>query len=469
MKLSIALSICIAVLAFLAAPSPVAAQDEPEVAPAETSSDLCECIPVSIEAPMIESVGDFVRASGGLVLRSHKRRITASEAEYNMATATGVFENVTFTTCCRETKPDYRIEAREVTLLEGNRLRARGVSVYLGRLKVLALPSMKLRLGGATATTQVFPRPSFSKDEGLSVAQKLVLADSDRLRAMADLRLSTGHGIQGEVHNILGIDGKLTGFPGRFLTYESLRSNALTMHVGPENPCSETDEREPPDTARLRQFGVFSLNQETYSVRDTGLLVFRQPEVGLQYIGRQLGLAGARLHPRLEIYPELTASWGRFRESPGQVGFTDRSRFGLLTGINLISFGPYTAIQPAVEFSVARYGTGDTYTTSAYGIDASHLSRNGSLTAVRYINRRESGRTPFEFDRVQVFREIQGAVQTRVGRWHTLGLVAGYDLDRESVYDWGVLYGYRTDCIATSLSWRNLERKISFDVRLIAK
>ncbi|MGB9620636.1 MAG: hypothetical protein ACPL7K_09510, partial [Armatimonadota bacterium] len=354
-------------------------------------------------------------------------RLQASEVLIETGPGTGRMKDVTFTTC-EKLSPDYRLQARELSLLPGNRIHARGASVYLGRFKVFTLPSVKLAIGRKGFSADTFPRPAFDKDEGFGIAQKLALIDTDRLQVNADLRVTVRRGLEGELESVWGVDGDLTGLPGRYLTYESLRSSVLTM---PRTFSREFYQYGPASTghiARLRQFGRFSLRQRTYDVRNTGLLLYRQPEIGLAYTAPALNLTRTCLDPRLEIYPTVNVSWGRFRETPGPPAFMSRTLAGVVVGANIVPLGPRTAIQPLIACTAAAYEGSKHYGTTAYAIDVSHILSNGSVASLRYIKRRESGASPFLFDTINIIRELQTAFQIRVGS-EVVGFVAGCDAD----------------------------------------
>ena len=134
--------------------------------------------------------------------------------------------------------------------------------------------------------------------------------------------------------------------------------------------------------------------------------------------------------------------------------------------MNLLPLGPRTAVQPVFAYSAFRYQGGMSYTTSACAIDAGHVFRDGSVVSLRYIKRSQSGESPFLFDTINISREFQGAFQARLGS-QVLGFVAGYDADKGGIYDWQVLCGYHTDCLAAWLTWDNLLKRLAFDVALI--
>lgn len=432
-------------------PQPVCISDQPEK--------------ISVEAREWGLLGSKIWADGNVLFQRGSTRLRASTAEYDYNTRTGTMRDVIFTTCTAK-RPDYHLRASEVTLLPNRKLRARNASLYLGNLRVLTLPSIKLRTGGASASTNVFPTPGFNKDEGFTLSQVLRIIDNDQFHTTADIRLTTKDGVQGQLNGEYGIDGNLDHFPGRFLTYDSLRSNVLDLPKQPVGGSCPPEMLEPTDAARLRGFGSFTLKQRTYDIENDNLVVYRQPELGLRYIGRQLNFTKTKLDPRLDIYPEVIASWGHYKEVPSSVGFIDRDQLVATASLNIIPLGPSTTLQPVISHAWSAYSNSDSYQQSAFAVDASHLFVNSSFASIRYIARSQSGVTPFQFDDVDIYHEFQGAFQANFSK-HTIGLVLSYDIDNDDFYDWEAVYGWRSDCLASWIRWSNRIQRLSFHVTLI--
>ncbi|MCX8053410.1 MAG: hypothetical protein N3B12_06350 [Armatimonadetes bacterium] len=467
---------CLWAIAFVAilvcAGEPLFGQACP-AAPVKPSTITLEVAP----GGSILNKGPLINASGGVFLASGRYKIRASEALFDARLRTGALRDVEFTTCDK-LNPDYRFSARELSLLPLNRIHAKRASLFLGKVKVVTLPSVKIAVGRKGYSTDTFPRPGFDENEGFGLAQKLALVDTDRLQLNADVRLTVKRGLEGELDDTWGIDGDLVSLPGRFLTYESLRSSALTMpRTFGRRGCEQQsaglsfEDGQEVNTgdgriARLRQFARFSVKQRTYDIRNTGLLVYRQPEIGLSYTAPSLNLTRTCLDSRLEMYPTISVSWGQFREAPGSASLTRRTLIGVVAGVNIVPLGPCTAIQPVVAYTAAAYQGGMFYRTSTYAIDASHILPDGSIASLRYIKRDESGASPFLFDTINIVREFQGAFQARVGS-QVVGFVAGYDASTRKIYDWQALLGHHTDCLAFWFTWDNLLKRLSFDVALI--
>lgn len=461
------------VCAFLAIlPAQLAcAQDNP-VAPV-MDSDVIKPQPVCATAtpqqvrvlvPAYEMLGPTIRSLGSIAVQKGNERITASKFEYNTDTEIGIARDITFTTC-NALKPDWHLTAEEATLLPNHKLYARKVSLYAGRTRVLALPSMKLRVGGRSATAAIFPRIGYDSRDGVSLAQTLRLTDTTHSRTTLDLKFTTQHSIEGNLGSVYGAGGRLTTFPGRYLTYGSMRSRALNIPQQVALDC-DPEALRPTNAARLQPFGRITLRQRTYDAQNLGLVVFRQPELGATYIGGQLSLTKHKLDPRIELYPQVTASWGRFKEIPGLPNYLWRDMITMQGSVNTVWLGPFTSIQPLGIATYANYQDGDTFQTWGYGLDVAHMTPSGSYYSARYISRTSSGSTPFLFDDIDISKEIDLAIQTSMGR-NVVGLALNYDAEHGSLFDWEVLYGQRLDCLGTYVRWDNRFKRFSFDMVLI--
>ena len=458
----------------MSGPRTCLAQDQNNIAVPRQDIDVvkpqpvCEtngAVPVTIQAPVWEMIGPKIRARGGLHFLKGNQHITASNVEYDVNSQIGTAQNVIFTTCAYQ-HPDWRVSASSATLLPNHRLHLRHVSLYAGRTRLLVLPSMNLRTGGRAATAAIFPRPGYNARDGVTLAQTLRLTDTTRSRTTADLKFTTMHSLEGELSSIYGVGGPLTPFPGRYVTYGSMRSKALDVPQQPAESCNPQLLR-PTSPSRLQPFGSFTLRQRTYNADNLGLVVFRQPELGATYIGQQLSTTKHRLDPRIELYPEIVASWGRFKEIPGESDYMTRSQVSLLGSVNAVWLGPNTSIQPIGIATYATYGNGDAFRTWGTGIDVAHITKGGKFYSARYISRTFSGHTPFQFDDIDIAKEVDAAVQTYFGN-KVVGVALNYDADNGTLFDWEVLLGQKSDCLGTYVRWDNRFQRFSFDIVLLS-
>lgn len=462
----------IAAALMLVVAQPALAQDDNPVAPTR-DSDTIKPQPVcpepgpesiSLSAPVYEMLGPVVRARGGVVFNKGRLRIKASDVEYNVETAQGKLRDVSLTTCTN-VNPDYHLTAAEATLLPNHKLHVTKVALYVGRARVLMLPWMRMRLGGPNATVNLLPRVGYDSRDGVTLSQTFRVTDTEYSRTNLDLTFTTLHSLQGAMHTRYALGGKLVDMPGRYLTYGSMRARALDF---PQPPLGDCDPQllRPTDRSRLQTFGTFTIRQRTYDAKNTSLVVYRQPEVGITYVGSQLSLTPNKLDPRIELYPQITTSIGRYKEIPGQEQFLGRYQIAAQASVNAVWLGPSTAIQPLGTITYASYGNDCTYQTFGAGIDIAHIRKNGSYFAARYISRTSSGATPFIFDSIDIRKEVDLTSMLYFGR-RAAGLALTYDADRGTLFDWAIVLGQRSDCLATYFRWDNRYRRFSADVTLI--
>ncbi len=428
----------------------------------ENPSPVCptEPVPVKAQAGVIQMIGSTVTAKGSVLLVDGNRKLAASEATYNVNSFTGFLRNVVFTTCTKA-RPDYRIEASELRLLPHNRVYARHVSVYVGDLKLLTLPFLNFKAGSQSANALIFPRPAYDPVDGASIEDKFRLLDDDRGRADSDIRITQKHGVQGEFTSQYGIDGRAAEFPGRSIIVNTFQDKDTSMPVG-----SGTTTCNASDLAHLRVLGIVDLRSRTYDIRNSSLVVYRRPMLGTTYLVNPINIAGSKLDPRLQLVPQLDATWGMFRETPGQVNYITRTTTDIAGAVNLLPLGPKTAVQPMYAENWSWYGTGNIYQQWLWGIDAAHLFNDGSVMAIRYIKRNQAGVTPFQFDQVEIFKELQSMYQVR-HKNQMAAFVANWDLGAGALYEWEVVYGYMTDCIGAWIRWNSRIQRLSFNVSLI--
>lgn len=461
---------CLAIL-FLGGISKLDAYDNP-VAPVRDTDvvkpqPVCGVVvpePITASSPCYEMIGPVLRTGGGIVLQIGNRRFRASAVEYDTETKIGVAHNVFFTTCSSE-RPDWHITASRVILLPNSRLQAKNAALYVGRTRVLMLPSMKLRVGGRSPTSAVFPRLGYDHRDGVTLAQTLRVTDTTRSRTTLDFKFTTLHSIEAVLSSLYGVGGRLTALPGRYLTYGSMRSRALNVPQPVVGNCDPQLLR-PTGAAHLQPFGTITLRQRTYDARNLGLVVFRQPELGIAYTGGQLSTARGKLDPRIELYPQVTISWGRYKEIPGSSDYESRTQLAVHGSFNPVWLGTNTTIQPIGIATYAAYGNGEVFKTVGFGLDAAHLARDGSYYSARYISRTSSGSTPFLFDNIDIAKEADVAIQRYFGRG-VAGLALCYDADHGSLFDWEVMLGQRTDCLGTYIRWDNRFKRLGIDVALI--
>lgn len=419
--------------------------------------------PVTIEAGVIEQSGNKVRALGDVLVLSGDRKITAQEASYDWSTGVAHLRKAVLTTCTAA-NPDYRFVAEELTMSPPDRIHARRIAFFLGKTRVISMARLRMRVTMRGDAADLFPRPSYDKEGGLAISQKFLLIDTNRALATTVVRLSAKEGPDLDFESAIGLDGVLTPRMDQPLSFPAMRTIGLAVPTSPgkdeARSCTQLD-----GPTRLRGFARFSSRVRSYNAGVPNLRVYRQPELGLDYIGRPVNIGGQCPDSKLSMNPEISASWGRLREAGGD--WHNRTSYGAVVPLNVTSLSKNIVLQPVFQMNQSVYDSGSTYTWYAGSVGVSHIRENGTLQALRYIKRSHTGSTPLQFDRMHVLDELQAAVQFQRKR-HLLAFVVGYDLDAGEIYDWSVLFGHRTDCLAVMVDWSNLQRTLAFKIQITA-
>jgi hypothetical protein len=415
--------------------------------------------PVDIEAPVIQLDGANIEAEGGVRFTSGEKRMTAREVTYDTAKRTGTMLNARFTTCTEE-KPHYFVSARQIVLGPENRLCTRGASLTVLGVKLITLPSLRFRLGSRTAETKL-PNPGYDRRDGFTLGQGFRLLETPRSSALASAKLTARHGYQFEMNGQYGVDGLLAMPEGRLMRYDAL-ANEVTDAAEKHGPLNHPTT---PDASRLTAFGSVSLRSRAFDLMDTSLVYYKRPEVGLNYLPRGINISGGSIDQRLRLLPEVTATWGRYAEIPNPYGTVGRTGISVSLPAHKLRSSFTSALQPVLTYSWAHYSIGSTYRIWGWGLDYSKLHSNGSFFTARYFQREDSGLTPFEFDDLDITRQLDIGTQIKHGR-HTYGFVGSWDVKVPTLEDWTVLYGYSLDCLTGTITWNGRYKRLGFGIDL---
>ncbi|MBI2843795.1 MAG: hypothetical protein HYX78_10380 [Armatimonadetes bacterium] len=452
MKRRIWLILALAVLAVAAG----AQDEEREVAPDQE--------PVVIEARVIEATPPAVRAEGDVLFQQGQKRLLADEVFYNYEDRTGLLTNATFTTCALD-DPDYRITAREIRLTEEQRLKLTRVRIYLWNLRIVSLPKLSINVGPGAGRETLLPRPGFNSRDGFFLSARYPISDTDRTEASLVLRPTTKRGIQGGVVGGYAFRGSTRQISPYVQDFDSelRRGQSVLRPVIDEELCLFPEDQ--PQPAILAAFGAVLARERAFDVDDTGLLVTRFPEIGVRYVSPQVCIVREGERPRLGAQAQLRASWGRFKETPDG-GYLNRLDTRGTASTTLATFRGSTALRATGLARYSNYENGESFRALGAALDVSRIYPGGSFASLRLITHATSGTTPFEFDDIDIERELEGAGRYVRGRF-TYGLLLRYDLDERSLRDWEVSVAKRLDCLEPSISFRHRFSQISFGIRVL--
>jgi|GEM_PF-1040683 len=245
-------------------------------------------------------------------------------------------------TTCDPARPAYRITAKEIELIPGDHLTARQASVWLGSVRLLTLPALRMSMRSGEETARSLPRAGYSSAEGVWV-DYLYYYDAGSLRG----------GLYTKYASRVGL------IPRNFLRYET-----------------------PAMVAEL----TIGRNQDVNS------RVYEQAEVTTGVPPRRLGASAVRLGGSFGT--------GWFRE-PSAAVETTRSFAQVDLSVPSATLGARATLTGTMTYRYAWYGTG-----AAMGIVTGNtsltyrLSERTSFVLSYRVLEVASGATPFQFDTI---------------------------------------------------------------------
>lgn len=431
--------------------------------PQAQQPETLEQEPIAIEARIIETTPPMVRAEGEVLFQQGQKRLLADKATYNYEERTGLLSDVTFTTC-ELANPDYRITANEIRLTQDQHLKLRRVRLYLWNLRILSLPRISINVGPGAGKQTLFPRPGYNSRDGFFLSSTYQLIETEREDVAVRIRPTTKQGFQGGIIGAYAIEGSTRTAPPFVPDYDTeLRRGDILRPILDDDTCVFPSTR--PQPPLLSAFGTLLVRERAYDIDKSDLLVSRLPEMGVRYVSPQVCVIEEKKRPKLGLQTEARASWGRFKEGPG-IGLVNRWDVRGVASTTIATYRASTALQGAALARYSSYGNGDSYRTLGAALNLSRIFPGGSFASLRLISHGISGSTPFEFDDIDIQRELQAAGRYVRGR-STYSAILDYDLDRQSLRDWQFSFARRLHCIEPSITWRNRTNQISFGIRVL--
>jgi hypothetical protein len=406
-----------------------------------------------------------VRATGGLTLTQAGRRLTGEALEYNVPRREGTVtqaraqeqgiiitgERIDFSpsevvahsavlTTCDRPEPDYAFAAGRITLTAtrtneqgqpvGGRVTLRRPRVMFHGRTLLRLPSYSTTVGQIQQRrVSLLPVVGYSRLDG----PYLVFAPPLRSRegglaTSLELRLTSQRGVRGflDLRDPVG--------PGTAYLRYSVREDV-----------SEGD-----------------LATDKITLGLANVLVDRKPEVGLLLTDRRVGRW-------VHLWAQAAAGKYREEEVNGPPEPVSASRVMVLA---LATADPYPVSAPVtlshgLGYRLSSYSGGDTLgvlylrNTVSY-----HASRDNAL-ALSYTLRSGSGKTPFQFDEVDVPSELRADLRYRLNpRWRTR-FVDVYDLQENRSRDLLISVTRTAHCLDYTVGWKKFHNFFFIGINIV--
>jgi len=377
-----------------------------------------------------------------------------------------------FTTCSLP-NPHFHITARQLEVSSGRRVKAKNVSFWLGRVRILSLPEISKSF---SKTSQLaLPFPGYSKETGIQFhLRDDVVSDPGTLMAY-DVGLSMRRTPTGTIsygHDLIAQDPNV-GPPSAHLTMagEPLRT-ALVANPPPTLQSLDENPIQPPRRATF--YAMVTSSGFEYNRKRTDLRVSRLPEMGITLANltgetAQAAASCARVD-RAAFRPQnwlvnLELSTAYIKEAP--TGASDE-RISLRSE----AVGPFLKLAGPLRMRFGftawtnLYGRGTAYALLAPEVELDYLLNRRTLIGASYLNMSDFGATPFTFDRRDITHELRLLLGHSGTQW-AFDLGVNYDVDRHRAYDVEASVRRRWDCVEVGLGWRTRAQSISLIFNLL--
>jgi hypothetical protein len=443
--------------------------------------------------------GDII-VKGNLRLIRGEGTLTGRALTYRAATRTGVVLNAqaqlanalvtgekielmpnqdvkafraSFTTCI-ERIPHYHVTARELTLNTKRQVRAKQITFWLGRTRVISLPSYKKDF--SKSVENPIPLPGYSKENFLQFHFRDDILAEPKTSFNYDVQLSLRRTPSGSLvyESDLGhpSDDQSPPRTRRFAATEPLRTALETSPALLRGSIPEAEEK------RTSLYAMLTSNNFVYNRQRTDLRVSRLPEVGISARnifnrkppnpeGGPISVFGTGFFTPANWLLNAEAGFGYFQERGDNLRAND-SRLGLradaaspssrITGPLYVRYGA-TAWQ---NF----YGNGNSYTLLAPEAELTYLLRPNTLIGAGYRYQHDFGRTPFVFDRRDVRHEMRLRYGFLGARW-AYDMELKYDMERLRAYDSIFAIRKRLDCMEFGVAYRTRSQSFNLLLNLI--
>jgi hypothetical protein len=390
-----------------------------------------------------------VSAQGRVVFRQGDRTLSGSELTFDLSRQTGHLRDISaeadgvfyrgesidvspgrwvitgssLTTCDRP-HPHYEITGRRLTVRPGKSATFERAGIWFHGRRVFSWPRYRMSLRKERGTQpSLLPRVGVGRRDGVYFVLTPTLSPEDsRLQNRIEARVTAKRGVRGRLES-----SYRTGWGDVYLLASQAEDRQeIGEPFGPEENVL------------------------------TDLSVDRVPEIGVRAVSRPLA-------PGLTLDGRLSAA--RVREFPTDV-HSRRYAADATLRLDRHRLSPVLSVSETVGLRHARYDHGLDQTVVSLGTTFHYQYSPGLRFDVGYVRRTASGETPFEFDRVQIARELRAGTDWTVNPSWRIALDGRFDLDRQRFRDADITLNRTAHCLVYSVTWRQVSREVSVGMTL---
>ncbi len=375
-------------------------------------------------------------------------------------------------TTCIKGRPDYEVRAHQLNYTKQNMLRARRVTFYAGRTRLITLPTFHRNFahsGPAASFT-----PGYNRRDGVTLRAANTSLDFAHESYYYDMNFNLRRVPTGLAAMQRDLERAQSDPVPRYRKLPDFDSPLRPILEELHTPTYReyTDNLYEPEAApRNTAYAALQNLQYTYNRRVNNLQVSRFPEVGVRLYDlfgmrpRMHTPAELERHPllartgRASLLLDADVSLAEIIENPGSTAAVKLGGRVSLASAPLF-IGRRIAMRGALSNWLGLYSSGTAYSLLSPQIELDYMPTRTSVLNVGYNYFTDLGHTPFQFDRRDVRHEMR--LQYQVSGPYAFGYLSKYDIERSRFYDYELAVIRNLDCLQIGFVYRG--RSQSFNL-----
>lgn len=312
-------------------------------------------------------------------------------------------------TTCPANVPDYHISATRVEIWPGDKMVAYNAKFWIKNTVIFSLPKYQTSLKQTAGGKSSFPRLSYSTATGVGIAQYLETPVTGNVAAFTDLVYYSKSGFKPEY-------GLVTRNPGY---------TAQLAFSHEKNSDDEWLKKEPEFSVQLTPW----------------------------YVGKS------------KVKANVILDAGKWREG-SVVGW--RNSYSVYFAHDSIRLSDKTSVDLGVGFQSIFYGY-DHSRNNIFHYDVAINTKHSDRldTRLAYYHRGQSGTSPYEYDRIDISRELAGGFMAKVDRLNSIGVTVSYDLATKQTKDVDYTWRHNLHCWEVDLTYREKRDQIRLSLSTV--
>ena len=296
-------------------------------------------------------------------------------------------------TKCPAIVPDYHMSAERIEVWPGEKMIAYNAKFWIKNMVIYSVPKYETSLVKGEGETP-FPRIGYNSSDGFRISQYLEYPIADRLAAFGELKYYSKDGFK---------------------------------------PTYGLIDRQKNYTLKLYNGKLENSDDEWIKIESEFMLTLKPQRFG-------------------KVVGSFTASNGKWIQ--GDISGW-RQDYKLYFQRDSIQLSKKVTLDVGTGYERALYGYNKTV-DNIWSFDTRITAKpNDRLeTWVGYSYRNESGKSVYDYDKIDIPRELTSGVTYKVDKLNSVGVKVDYDLDRDTVKDIDYTWSHNLHCFDADLTYR---------------